>query len=428
MTAERGSMKQILTLFLVIAIAIAVFAFVPSVGAASKFETLHRFYDYSNGAHPAAGLAYDPAGNLYGTTTLGSFGRSRGHGDAFELKPNSDGSWTESVIYTFTGALEGSYPLGALTLDSAGNLYGTMSQGGANGDAGLVYELTPNGDGTWTDTVLYNFCSLGNCADGEYPYSSVIFDHSGNLYGTTAIGGTKQLGTVFQLAPNGSKGWTESVIYSFRDSEDGSRPFASLIFDQTGNLYGTASGGGRGVGYGVVFRLSPNQDGSWTHATLYKFCRLQNCHDGGTPYAGLALDSAGNLYGTTRDYGAYGYGNVFELTPNTDGRWSEKVLHQFAGADDGASPQGGVTLAPAGNLYGTTVAGGSSNSCNGGCGVVFKLAQDSKGAWHETVIHALSGSAAVPESTLVFNGSNLYGTSVGNSVGDNLGAVFEVIP
>jgi uncharacterized repeat protein (TIGR03803 family) len=417
-------MKRILPAVLLIVILTVAFALAPSAGAgaASKFETIYKFVGLTNGTFPEAALTYDSAGNLYGTTML-----PVADGNAFELKPNSDGSWTESVIYYFTGT-DGSYPRSGLTLDSAGNLYGTLSEGGANHNAGVVYELTPNENGTWTDDVLYNFCSLSNCADGSTSYAGLTFDRNGNLYGTTAEGGASDGGTVFKLAPNRSGGWTESVIYSFSQTEGG-EPLAGLIFDQAGNLYGTGFAGGRGQGFGVVFRLSPNKNGSWTYAKLYQFCRLENCRDGGNPWAGLTFDSAGNLYGTTKFQGAHGDGVVFELSPTAKGPWVERVLYQFTGGDDGGNPQGGVTFDSSGKLYGTTYYGGGSNSCKGGCGVVFKLVRGSNGDWHETTIHAFSPAASNPAASLVFNGSALYGTSSGASgTGERFGAVFEVIP
>jgi uncharacterized repeat protein (TIGR03803 family) len=357
---------------LLLVIITLVWALAPTAGAASKFEVLYKFYGYQNGAFPSAGLTYDSAGNLYGTTTTGSSNHSPLDSDAFELTPNSDGSWTEGIIYTFTGGPQGYAPQGTLIFDSAGNLYGTMSEGGINGNSGsgLVYELSPNGDGTWTDTVLYN---LGS-DDGAYP-GAVIFGAAGNLYGITT--------------------------------------------DDGGNTVG-----------GTVFQLTPKEHGTWTFATLYNFCSLKYCRDGGAPVGGLTFDSAGNLYGTTEEGGEYADGVVFELTPTTKGLWNEKVLHQFVGGSyDGAVPLGGVTFDSNGRLYGTTLRGGrTEGSCDHGCGVVFKLVKDSQGVWHEGVIHKLSPAAAFPQAGLVFNGRDLFGASFGNGNGANNGVVFEVVP
>jgi uncharacterized repeat protein (TIGR03803 family) len=411
----RGHMKRIPLLILSIIILTLGWELAPRASAASKLESLYKFEDYLNGDNPVAGLTYDAAGNLYGTTKFGG-----GAGDVFELTPNSDGSWTESVIHTLSG-LEGENPVAALTFDSAGNLYGTTEYGGPNRQ-GVVYELMPNGDGTWKYNVLYTFCSLSNCDDGSNPESNVIFDKNGNLYGTTSLGDPSNGGVVYKLAPNGSGGWTENVIYSFTTGLDGGTPLAGLIFDKAGNLYGTTVE--NGLGYGTVFELSPNQDGGWTESTLYRFCRLENCRDGGQPFGALTLDAAGSLYGTTKDLGAYGYGNVFEVTPTTKGLWNEKVLHQFTNGNDGADPYAGVTFDSAGSLYGTTYSGGSR-----AFGVVFKLVPDSNGVWHEVTIYAFGGFfKGSPESGLVFNGSNFFGTTARASNGHGYGSVFEVIP
>jgi uncharacterized repeat protein (TIGR03803 family) len=418
-------MKRILPVVLIIVLAVSLAS---KATAADKFETLFDFTLRSDGCYPEGQLIYDSSGNLYGTTNQCGVGNGA-WGTVFELTPNGSGGWTESVLYTFTGD-DGEGPTGPLTLDSAGNIYGTLSSGGeANG--GEVYELVPNGEGGWGELSLYAFCSLSKCADGSTPYSGVIFDQQGNLYGTTYEGGTRNEGTVFKLTPNGSGGWTESVIYSFKGEGDGAVPYAGLIFDQAGNLYGTAEGGGRSIAGGTVFKLSPNENGSWTFTTLYKFCRLEDCRDGEAPAAGVIFDSAGNLYGTTRAGGAHGNyqdGVVFELSPTASGPWNEKVIHQFTGGDDGANPYAGVTFDSAGNLYGTSAEGGS-DACTGGCGAVFKLVRGSNGVWHEATIHDFGGySSSNPDAGLVFNGSVLYGTAASASEGHGYGIVFEVIP
>jgi uncharacterized repeat protein (TIGR03803 family) len=424
-------MKRILPVVLIIILAVSLAS---KATAADKFETLFDFTLRSDGCYPEGQLIYDSSGNLYGTTNQCGVGNGA-WGTVFELTPNGSGGWTESVLYTFTGD-DGEGPTGPLTLDSAGNIYGTLSLAGeANG--GEVYELVPNGEGGWGELSLYAFCSLSKCADGSTPYSGVIFDQQGNLYGTTADGGGVEndtcplgCGTVFKLTPNGRGGWTESVIYSFKGKGDGAGP-AGLIFDQAGSLYGTAGAGGRPFGGGTVFKLSPNENGSWTFTTLYKFCRLEYCRDGEGPAAGVIFDSAGNLYGTTRGGGAHGNyqdGVVFELSPTASGPWNEKVIHQFTGGDDGASPYAGVTFDSAGNLYGATIQGGSDN-CYFGCGAVFKLVRGSNGVWHEATIHDFGGySSSNPKAGLVFNGSVLYGPASSASEGHGYGIVFEVIP
>ena len=201
----------------------------------------------------------------------------------FKLAPNPDGTWTERVLYSFTGGADGLIPLAGLVFDAAGNLYGTTGYGGADG-SGVVFKLAPNPDGTWTESVLYSFTGY---ADGSIPGAGLIFDPTGNLYGTTTSGGPFSAGecpagcgVVFKLAPNPDGTWTESVLHSFTGA-DGQYPRAGLVFDVAGNLYGTTNGGGPDND-GVVFKLKPNLDGTWTESVLYSF---KDGADGGFPVA-----------------------------------------------------------------------------------------------------------------------------------------------
>jgi uncharacterized repeat protein (TIGR03803 family) len=359
---------------------------------------------------------------------------------------------TYKVLHKFTGK-NGANPSAALILDTAGNLYGTTAAGGANG-FGTVFELKPNPEGSWTESVLYSFCSLQNCVDGALPLGSLIFDSDGNLYGTTDSGGANASGIVFKLAPNPDGIWTESVLHSFTGGSDGRNPNAGLIADSDGNLYGTTNEGGiinhvcdDYVGCGVVFKLTRDAAGGWTESVLYAFCLRKNCSDGWGPTAAVTLDTKGNLYGTTSlgGYGAYcdvgpGCGTVFELTPNPHGGWTHSVLYNFCthnnsdrDCTDGSVLLAGVIFDAAGNLYGTTEAGGSSPNCGGppggGCGVVFELTSGSDGQWSETVIHNFHDHpAAYPSAALVFDsaGDWLYGTSGGNIDGGS--TVFGLSP
>ena len=393
----------------------------PSALAAGKFKTLHRFTGGKDGGNPSGGVIFDQVGNLYSTTQYGG----SGSGTVFELTPNQDGSWTESVLYSFTGS-DGSWPRGSLIFDQAGNLYGTTFFGGATG-CGTVFELTPNPDGGWTESVLDSFRG----SDGCNPIAGVILDAEGSLYGTTlnGRGGADRSGTVFKLTPNSDGSWTEQVLHRFSGKDGWYLDDGNLVFDAAGNLYGTAALGGniRSVctsGCGTVFRLSPNQDGSWTEQVLHRF----SGKDGATPESTLIFDKSGNLYGTTRDGGAHGVGVAFELVPNADGTWKEKVLHQFTGGKDGARLYEGVIFDQAGNLYGTTVIGGNLSACGGGgCGVVFKLAPNSNGGWNETVLHTfMDHPGAGPWAEMIFDAAgNLYGTTAGDSTN---GSVFEITP
>ena len=274
----------------------------------------------------------------------------------------------ETVLYSFcalSNCSDGAVPFSRLIFDQAGNLYGTTLEGGLSsactGGCGTAFELTPNSGGTWTESVLYSFCSLKNCRDGAFPFvGGLVFDPAGNLYGTTEFSGDESGGgVVFELSPNGDGSWKESVLHAFcslKNCHDGANPLDTLIFDKAGNLYGTAEGGGAGAG--VVFELSPIGDGRWKEKVLHSFAG----RNGAVPYAGLIFDQAGNLYGTTFEGGVPGGGVVFKLTPHATGAWGETVLHDFSDKA-GAIPFSGLIFDTAGNLYGTTY--GDSNSTFG---------------------------------------------------------------
>jgi uncharacterized repeat protein (TIGR03803 family) len=308
------------------------------------------------------------------------------------------------------------------------------------------------------EKVLYNFCSVSNCADGQHSWAALIFDSAGNLYGTTAAGGSAQCssmgaggcGTVFKLSRGADGQWTETVLYTFcsvSNCTDGANPFAPLIFDSAGNLYGTTAGGGTGQCYsegaegcGTVFELTPSVNGPWTETVLHSFCSTTNCADGAYPYAGLILDSAGDLYGTTADtvfnsfggcypYGPPGCGKVFGLRPGADGRWTYRVLHNFEGKDGAVPEFGSLIFDAAGNLYGTTNFGGRLATCPDGCGTVFELTPGADDQWTEKVLYRFDGiDGNRPLFGLVFDtAGNLYGTAYGG--GDfAVGTVFRLSP
>ncbi len=405
--------------FVAVAVTLVVTLMLTSgVWAASKYKTLHTFKG-SKGGHYPTGLIFDQAGNLYGTTYQGGAYKQ---GTVFQLAPNLDGSWTKNVIYSFNNAgNDGRWPIAGLIFDQAGNLYGTTYLGGAY-KQGTVFQLTPNGDGSWRESVLHSF----NNTDGSNPSASLVFDAAGNLYGTTRTGGTYYEGTVFQLTPNSDGSWTESVLYSFTNGADGGNPYAELIFDAAGNLYGTTFQGGdlsacSELGCGVVFELTRNADGAWTESVLHSFT---DGADGGLLFGGLTFDPAGNLYGTTYSGGTYGYGVVFQLTPNPGGSWREKVLHRFTDGKDGGLPYSNLIVDAAGNLCGTTTSGGAY-----GGGVVFKLVPNAKAGWHETVLHAFTNHQSIsPAAGVIFDtAGNLYGTTWG-AANTTFGSVFEITP
>jgi uncharacterized repeat protein (TIGR03803 family) len=406
----------------------AILAMASGAWAQIKFKTLYKFSGPAE-TGPLGGLTFDAAGNLYGTTA----GGGNGGGTVFRLKHRADGGWTESVLYNFCSLAkcsDGTSPHAGVIFDHAGNLYGTTEFGGqtASGGWGTVFTLAHNADGTWTESVIYNFCSVGeDCSDGRFPLASLVFDAAGNLFGTTSGGGgVLGWGVVFKLTRNSKGGWSESVIHQFSD-DNGQFPYAGLIFDQAGNLYGTTEMGGGG---GDVFKLTPSSNGKWTESVIYTFLG-RGVGDGSLPYAGVIFDQAGNLYGTTYEGGKYGCGSVFQLVPNSGGSWTESVLHSFSckGAA-GTFPKAGLAVDQAGSLYGTTFYGGNLSICNNvGCGVVFKLAPNSTGGWSETVLHYFNGVAgALPASDMVFDAAgNLYGTSSGDG-GSTVGSVFEITP
>jgi uncharacterized repeat protein (TIGR03803 family) len=344
-----------------------------------KETVLHDFAG-SDGWFPNGTLVADKAGNLYGTTVYGGLCSQLGCGVIFELVRGNGNNWTLQVLHYFNVS-DGANPYAGLIFDSRGNLYGTTSGGGNNaceGGCGLVFELSPEGKGKWTEIVLYSF----DATDGSDPGAALTFDSSGNLYGTTEHGGAHGSGTVFKLAPGG-QGWTETVLHSFYiDTKDGYEPTYGVTFDSMGNLYGTTQFGGTEgeQGWGTAFKLTP-AGGRWKETILHSFDRAK--FGGGYVTSGLALDNQGNLYGTATWGGRYdcpsgdgfGCGTAFKLT-QADGHWSESVLHSFGKGNDGAGPYGGMARSSTGLLFGVTSVGGYTGEVpclEDGCGVVFEI-------------------------------------------------------
>jgi uncharacterized repeat protein (TIGR03803 family) len=326
-------------------------------GSGWRFNSLYSFANGNDGADPASGVIFGPDGSLYGATNHGG---GSGFGTVFNLRPPVTAckaamcSWTETTLHRFAAGPDGHQPTGDVIFDNAGNIYGICESGGAFG-YGAIYELTPSG-GNWTESVLYSFT---DGEDGNQPYDGVILDNAGNLYGTAIYGGvnncTGGCGTVFELMPQGSK-WVENTLYLFQGSDDGDHPYAGLILDPLGNLYGATSSNAFSV-----FELTPS-GGSWA------FSRLYNSPFGGLgPAARLTMDAAGNLYGTTVLNGKNDAGSVFKLTPS-NGTWIYTSLHDFTGGSDGAEPWSNVIFDTQGNLYGTASEGGAN-----GYGVVFEI-------------------------------------------------------
>ena len=403
-----------------------VVALASSTRAAAQTETdVFNFDDAAGfGETPNAPLIFDAHGNLYGTTSSGGANSSQ-LGVAFELNPAVGGGWTETILHSFTGGVDGEFPLGGLVMDHAGNLYGTTQGSGGNNvsDGGTVFEVSPVEGGGWTETVLYSFNTNGT--DAQFPRGSLIFDHAGNLYGTGAVGGAYNEGAIFELSPTAGGGWTEKVIYSFSNNgTDGQIPEGALVFDAAGNLYGATTRGGSDND-GIVFELT-RRAGAWTEKILHTFDH--NGQDGSAPSSNLIFDGAGNLYGATSLGGSHpcNCGTVFELTPKAGGFWSEKILHSFHNTD-GWSPTGGVIFDAVGNLYGGTYQGGPNAY---GYGTVFELSPTGTGVWTEKVLHAFGTGTdgQNPYGGLVFgSGGNLYGTTIYGGA-DYGGMVFELTP
>jgi uncharacterized repeat protein (TIGR03803 family) len=335
-----------------------VFELTPNADGSWSESVLHVFSESSDGGNPGAAVAMDAAGNLYGST---QYYGVHSNGSVWELTQSS-GSWKENILHSFNGTRDGYWCFG-LGFDARGRLLGTTYGGGANND-GVVFHLAPLANGTWGETILHNFA--GGNSDGNAPSDALTVDAPGNLFGTTYEGGPHLTGTVFEMQ-HSSTGWSEQPIYIFQglpfgSGHDGTNPTAGVIFDAAGNLYGTTSyGGSKGVG--TVYKLSPNGAGGWTETVLYAFT---DGADGGHPN-GLIFDAAGNLYGVTSGHDTLG--SVFKLSPSA-GKWVFTTLYDFQGNTDGALPSGSLAMDASGNLYGTTMYGGAN-----GLGVVFEITQ-----------------------------------------------------
>jgi uncharacterized repeat protein (TIGR03803 family) len=308
------------------------------------------------------------------------------------------------VKHSFTGA-DGGMPTAALIQDLAGNLYGTTSSGGGSG-LGVVFKL----DTTNTEIVLHTFTG----PEGAVPHGGLVLDGAGNLYGTTSSGGASELGTVFKIDTTG----TESVLHSFTGSPDGAQPYAGLVIDNSGNLYGTTKSGGA-FGFGTVFKV----DTTGTESVLHSFAG--GVSDGADPTARVILDATGNLYGTTFSGGTSGKGTVFKLDTTN----SETVLYNFSGGADGGNPFAGLTLDQEGTLYGTTENGGRKSfpSQYGCCkGLLFAISS-AFGSSSEKVLYTFTGGrdGGTPAADLVLHNGALYGTTLSGGPGHR-GTAFNV--
>jgi len=406
-----------------------------STASAGHGKLLYRFPYGPDGANSQAPLVLDSSGSLYGTAPYGGL---YGAGMVFKLTPTGSGHWTNSVLYSFRGAEDGAMPRAGLILDSAGNLYGTTSCGGASAGTffgcpnggGVVFKLSPR-QGEWKETVLHSF---SGAPDGAYPAAGLVFDELGNLYGTTEFGGSALsacspgCGVVFKLSPSQNGTWIEKVIYTFYfdyNSTEGAYPTSDLVFDGKGNLYGTTSvGPSRNNGGGIVFQLTPTFGDSWTETIIYNLSSSTVCCFLGPE---LAFDDKGNLFGSASSDSTYS-GVVFELQPRPDGTWNGSILYSFTDPNNGEYPTGKIVLDDMGNLFGTTLEGGGPGCYGNGCGVVFQLTSNS-GVWTETVLLRLGGGrGCCSEGGLVRDpGGSLLATAAGGGDG-GVGSIFELSP
>ncbi len=321
-----------------------------------------------------------------------------------------------TVLHNFTNGPDGGEPWAGLSMDRAGNFYGTASTGGDTSacsypkppGCGTVFKLSRKGSG-WVFTTLYTFSG----PDGARPMARVIIGPDGSLYGTTSSGGTGPCsygsapgcGTVFNLRPPAAAcksalcPWTETVLYSFQGFTDGVEPtFGDLVFDGAGNIYGTTPYGGQGSN-GTVYKLTPS-NGGWTETVLYRF---QGDQDGATPYGGVVFDQAGNLWGTTGFGGTYNDGTVYQLTPSGGG-WTESVVYHFLGGSDGANPYAGLIVDQSGNFYGATY------GYNGTTPKVYELSP-SNGGWAFSVLYSLGANQGIIGKLAMDAAGSLYGTN-----------------
>ena len=391
---------------------------------AQTFNVIHYFTGGTDGGNPTAGVTVAGPGILYGTE-IG--GHPDANGGVFKLTLRGS-SWTLNPLHQFTRNPDGSGPVAGVVFGPNGALYGTTADGGV-GNAGFgqgtVFEVQPPANACktaicyWNETVLHAFA--GGTSDGAFPqYGNVVFDQAGNMYGTTSADGTLGFGNVWELTPSAG-GWTETILYNFTGGADGRSPYSGVTLDAAGNLYGVTPEGGSGTG--TLYQLVPS-NGGWTENTLVQFNGTKGIH----PYGTLIKDAIGNFYGTARDNGPNGGGTVFELSPANGGGWNFSLVYAFSSC----SPQAGVTLGPDGDLYGACQLGGTNQF-----GWIFRMPLTCNQSCTPNDLHDFNYTeGASPMGPVSFDASgNMYGTTIGGGLGGCMGTgpggcglVWEITP
>ncbi len=365
----------------------------PPAAHGQTFSTLYSFQCQPDGYGPTGTLTLDAEGNLYGTTESGG---TYDEGTVFKISPQG----VETVLHSF-GFGDGAQPQdGTLVFDSAGNLYGTTVFGGPHSDRGTVFKLAPDG----TLTTIHNFTG----PDGSFPYGLSI-DQNGNLYGTAYLGGTYGQGTVFEITLDGLK-----TLYNLPGAPGPAQAVSGVIVDSEGNIYGTSIRGGS-ESAGTAFELNAAGEEKL----------LLNVHGitGNQPEWGLLRTPEGYLYGTSIEGGPSNAGLVWAI----NNKGTTTVVHDFGGVPDGAAPTGPLVEDSAGNFYGTTASGGTGEHCRLGCGTIFEI----NSAGVESVLYSLpeKETGNTPQGGLVVDGQgNLYGTTLNGGTGHNCGTVFKLTP
>lgn len=428
-----GALLPTSTLALALASLVVLVGFCAPSAEAQNFNVIHNFTLGSDGGGPLVGLALDPSGNFYGTT---GYGGTTGNGTVFKLR-NTNSGWVLTPLYEFQGGSDGATSNAPLSIAADGELYGDTLYGGGAANCGILFKLqpppaaVPNATGYWNESILHSF--TGGTTDGCSPASSLTWDHAGNIYGTTQVGGAYGqqqnglgYGIVYEVSPFGS-GWTENVAYNFQGGSQGNDPlYSPVTFDNAGALYGTVNGGGyfggacATIGCGVVYKLT-NSGGSWSESVLYAF---RDGTDGEFPNTGVILDAAGNIYGGAGTGGSGQGGTIFELTPS-GGNWTFNLLDSLQEGSGGA--QGVETpliFDSQGNLWGVTNDDGLYS-----LGTLFKLTHTDNG-WTYTDLHDFTGGndGAYPVGPLVFDSQgNVYGVAILGGT-DGAGVIFQFTP